>query len=164
LGYTAANINNPTFTGSTISTDENVSYSLDGNLSADGKYRGITETGTAGATLAFGDLIYLSAVDSRWELTDADAAATSGDVKIGMCVLAAAADGDPTVILLIGKIRADAKFPALTIGAPVHVSTSPGLVQVAQPSATDDVVRRVGFANTADELYFNPSDDYMTIV
>jgi len=141
---------------------ENVYVGLDTALSADGTFSGITEDGTAGATLAFGDLCYFSVTDSRWELTDADSDSNSGAVKIGICVLAAASDGSATRMLLFGKIRADAKFPALTVGAPVYVSTTAGAVQTAQPSGTDDVIRIVGYGNTADELYFHPSNDYMT--
>ncbi len=141
--------------------DENSALQLDSALSADGKYCGVVEAGTAGATLAFGDLVYLAASDSRWELTDADAEATAGPVKIGICVLAAAADGDPTTILLWGKVRADAAFPALTISAPVYVGTTAGDVQTAQPSGSDDVIRIIGYGNTADELFFRPSNDYM---
>lgn len=152
----------PTIT-TTLTLDENASVVLNPALSADGKYTGTTIAGTAGATLAFGDIVYLAAADSRWELTDADAAATSGDVLVGICVLAAASDGDPTTIMLQGTIRADANFPALTIGAPVHISTTAGDVQVTAPSGTDDVVRRLGFAITADAFYFNPSNDYITI-
>ena len=141
---------------------ENAPLILDAALSADGKYCGITESGTAGATLAFGDCVYLAAADSRWELTDSSAASTSGDVKIGICVLAAAADGDPTTILLWGKVRADTAFPAFTISAPVHISETAGDLVVAAPTTTDSVTRRVGFANTADELFFCPSNDYYT--
>ncbi len=150
-----------TLTGN-ITLGENTSIALDPAGSADGKYSGITVAGTAGTTLAFGDLVYLAAADSRWELADADAASTSGDVMLGMCVLAAASDGDPTTILLHGIIRADAKFPSLTISAQVYVSTTTGAVQVAQPSGTDDVIRVVGRALTADELYFFPSQDFIT--
>jgi len=59
------------------------------------------------------------------ELADASAAATSGDVLLGMCILAAGADGNATRMLLFGTIRADAKFPALTIGASVYVGVAP---------------------------------------
>lgn len=149
-------------TGGTITLAENTSIALDPAGSADGKYTGITVTGTAGATLAFGDLIYLAVADSRWELTDADSVTTAGAVLTGICVLAAASDGSATTILLQGIIRADAKFPALTIGAPVYASTTAGAIQVAQPSGTDDVIQVVGFALTADEIYFNPSSDYIT--
>lgn len=135
---------------------------LDPTLSADGTWSGIMQAGTAGATLAFRDLVYLAAADSRWELADADAASTSGDVVLGMCVLAAAADGDPTNILLYGKIRADAAFPTLTIGAPAYVGTTAGDIQTAQPSGTDDVIRVVGYGLTADVLLFNPAGFYIT--
>jgi hypothetical protein len=135
---------------------------LDAALSADGTWSGIVEAGTAGATLAFGDLCYFQASDSRWELTDADAEATAGPLKLGICVLAAASDGSATNMLLFGKIRADSAFPTLTIGAPVYISTTAGDLQTAQPSGTDDVIRIAGYGNTADELFFNPSPDYIT--
>ena len=158
---TSPSLTTPTLNGATLLA-ENASLQLDSALSADGTYCGIIEAGTAGATLAFGDLCYLAAADSRWELTDASAIATSGDVKIGICVLAAASDGDPTTILLWGKVRADTAFPAFTISAPVHISETAGDVVVAAPTTTDSVTRRVGFANTADELFFCPSPDYYT--
>jgi len=150
-----------TMTGN-ITLGENASVALDPAGSADGKYTGITVAGTAGATLAFGDLVYLAAADSRWELADADAASTSGDVMLGMCVLASAGDGSATTVLLHGIIRADTAFPTLTVSAQVYVSTTAGDIQVAQPSGTDDVIRVVGRALTADEIYFHPSEDYIT--
>ncbi len=111
--------------GAIITLAENTYIALDPAGSADGKFTGITVTGIAGTTLAFGDVIVLDVTDSRWELADANsAAAADGDSRgmIGICVLAAAADGSATNILLHGIIRADAKFPALTVAAPVYVS------------------------------------------
>lgn len=135
---------------------ENASIDLDPALSADGKYSGICITGTAGATLAFGDVIYLAAADSRWELADADSATTSQRL-IGMCVLAAASDGSATKILLQGNIRADTAFPALTIGSPVYLGETAGDVQTAIPTGADNVIRVLGYALTADSFVFNPS-------
>lgn len=151
-----------TLTGN-VALGENTSVDLDPALSADGKYSGIAITGTAGAALAFGDLIYLAAADSRWELADADAA-TTADRMLGICVLAAAGDGSATKILLHGNIRADAAFPALTIGSPVYVGETAGDVQVAIPTGADNIIRRVGYALTADELYFCPSMDAQSTV
>lgn len=130
-------------------------------LSVDETWAGISEAGTAGQSLGFGDLVYLK-TDGRWWLADADADATSGAVKIAMCVTAAAAGGDVTKVLLYGKIRSDVEFPTFTIGAPVYAGTTTGTVQVAQPSGTDDVIRIVGYGNTASELFFCPSPDYIT--
>lgn len=146
-----------------VALPENTAIQLDAALSADGKYSGIVlPSQTAGATLAFGDLCYLQTSDSRWELVDADAESTCSNM-LGMCVLAAAADGSATTILVFGKIRADANFPVLTIGAPVYASTTAGDVQTTAPSGTLDIVRKVGHALTADELFFNPSNDYYEI-
>lgn len=141
---------------------ENVEIQLDAALSADGKYSGIVEAGTAGATLVFGDLCYLAVADSRWELTDADAEATAGPVKLGICVLAAANDGSATKMLLFGKIRADAAFPTLTVGAPAYVDTATaGDITVTAPSGADDIIRIVGYGNTANELHFCPDNTYI---
>ncbi len=159
---TAKTLTSPTINAATISgvfqMAESTSIAYDAALSADGTWCGDTRAGTAGATLAFGDLVYLASADSRWELADADAATTS-DRFLGMCVLAAASDGDPTVILLKGFIRADAAFPAMTIGSAMYVGETAGDIQVAIPTGADNVIRRVGYAWTADELYFNPSMD-----
>lgn len=143
---------------------ENVGIVLDAALSADGKYCGIVEAGTAGAALAFGELCYLAVADSRWEKAKADVAATSAG-KLGVCVLAAASDGDATVMLLYGKVRADSLYPTMTIGAPVYASAATaGLVTSTAPTGTTDfVVRKLGFANTGDELFFCPSNDYITL-
>jgi hypothetical protein len=153
----------PTFTGTvTLPTIQlwEASMKLDAALSADGKWSGITETGTAWAALAFGELCYFQASDSRWELVDANLSAWY-DKKLWMCVLAANADWDATEMLLIGKIRADAKFPTMTIGSPVYMGETAGTVVVTQPSTADVAIRVVWYANTADELWFNPSSDYI---
>jgi len=126
-------------------------------------YSGITETGVAGATLIFGDLCYFDVDDSRWEKVDANVA-DGYDKKLGICVLAAAADASATKMLLIGKIRADTPFPTLTIGAPVYISETAGEIVVAQPTTADVCIRIIGFANTANELFFNPSNDYIVHV
>ena len=141
--------------------DENTGITLDDVLSADGKYDGVSENGTAGAILAFGDLVYLAVADSKWELADADAVATAFG-KLGICVLAAAEDA-ATVILLWGKVRADAAFPALTVGAPVHVGVTLGDIQVAAPVGSGDIVRIIGYGNTADELFFCPDNTYIEL-
>lgn len=146
-----------------VNLGENASLELDAALSADGKYSGIVEAGTAGATLAFGDLVYLAVADSRWELTDSDAVATAGPVKIGICVLAAAGDASATLILLWGKVRADGVFPALTIGAPVYVDVTAGDITVTAPSGSADIVRIIGHANTADELFFHPDNTFIEL-
>lgn len=151
----------PTMNGHWVQA-ENSAILLDPALSADGKYTGIVEDGTAGAVLAFGDICYFAVADSKWELTDADAEATAGPVKIGICVLAANEDA-ATVMLLYGKVRADAVFPALTVGAPAYIGLTAGDIVTTAPSASADIVRIVGYGNTANELFFCPSPDWIEV-
>lgn len=139
---------------------ENAPIMHDAVLSADEKYSGFTMTGTLGATIGVGDIVYLAAADSRWELADASAASTSGDVPLAIC-LTAGNDGDPTTLFLHGKIRS-AAFPAFTVATPLYVSETAGDITGTAPTTTDSVMRRVGFALTAEDLYFNPSNDYVT--
>jgi hypothetical protein len=151
-----------TLTGN-ITLGENTSIALDPAGSVDGKYSGITMTGVAGATVVFGDLITLDKDDSRWELVDISSAdGVTGDARgiLGMAVTAGN-DGDAITILLHGNIRADDNFPNITIGAPVYATTA-GNIVVAQPSTADYVIRVVGFGLTINEIYFNPSNDYIT--
>lgn len=166
---TSKTLTSPAITTATLSGTqllaEGASIGLDPSPSADGVYSGTTVTGTAGATLAFGDLIYLDPTDSRWELADANAASgADGDSRgiLGICVLAAAADGDPTTILLNGIVRADAAFPALTVNNPVYVSETAGDITQTQPTTTDVVIRVLGAALTADSMYFNPDQSWIT--
>lgn len=150
--------------GKHIILSENSSLQVDPELSDTGKYTGLTRTGTAGTTLAFGNLVYLDPTDSKWELADANIAAGSdGDARgiLGICV-AAANENAATTILLWGTVRADAAFPSFTVNAPVYVSETAGDVVVTQPTTTDVVIRVVGFGLTTDELYFCPSNDYIT--
>jgi len=141
---------------------ENVGVTLDSVLSADGKWCATSQiTGTAGTALAFGDVVYLAVADSKWELCDASAAATAVGL-IGIVVVAANEDATAT-ILLQGTIRADTAFPALTVGAPVHMSETAGDVVVDAPSTASAIVRILGHALTANSMYWNPDNAYVTI-
>jgi len=155
-----------TLAGGTLTLAENASVALDPAGSADGKYTGTTVTGTSGYTQAFGDCVYLDPTDSRWEACDANAAAgADGDSRgiVGIVVVAGT-DGNSCTILLSGIIRADAKFPTFTVNNPIYVSETAGVVTQTQPATTDNVIRICGFALTADEMYWNPENDYITRV
>jgi hypothetical protein len=143
---------------------ENVGIGLDTSLSADGKYCGITQDGTATATTAFGELVYLVTATSKWAKAKADAAATSAN-QLGMCVVAAANANDPITVMLFGKVRADSLFDTFTVGAPVYISaaTAGKTVSAAPTGTTDFVVRKVGFAEDANTVFFNPGNDYITL-
>ena len=137
---------------------------LDSLLSADGKYSGITCDGVLGATLVFGDLVYLNTADQRWELADADAEATAGDVMLAL-VLAAGNDGDTRLLLLQGFIRED-DWDFTSYGQAMFVGLTAGdMVQDVSGYTTGDIVRVIGHASTfADQIYFNPDGTWLEVV
>ena len=66
-------------------------------------------------------------------------------------------------MLLFGSVRADTPFPTLTVGAPVFIGTTAGDIVTAAPSGSGDIVRVIGYGNTANELYFCPENTYMEL-
>jgi hypothetical protein len=147
---------------------ENASIVLDAALSADGKYCGVVESGTSSAALAFGELCYRVTATGKWALARG-AAADVGTVvatgELGICVLAAGGADATTTILKYGKVRADALFDTFTVGAPIYMSaaTAGKIVSAAPSGTTDFTVRKVGHAEDANTVFFNPSNDFITL-
>ncbi len=150
--------NSLTIAGGDLVLAESTSVQLDPVLSADGTWTGITMTGTAGYTQAFGDLVYLDPTDSRWEAADANAASGADGDSRGMLamVVVAGTDGNACTLLLQGNIRADAKFDSFTVNNPMYVSETAGAVTQTQPTTTDVVIRFLGAALDANTMYFAP--------
>jgi hypothetical protein len=120
------------------------------------------EDGVAGATLAYGNLVYLSSVDDRWELASASAEATCSK-KLGICILTAANDGDATKVLTTGNVTSNS-FPAMTVGQAIYAGTTAGTISTTPPSSNaGEIIRIVGHAIGANVLYFHPSSDYFEI-
>ena len=129
--------------------------------SADITYSGITCDGVLGATLAIGDLVYLNTTDQRWELADADAEATAGDVMLAI-VLAAGSDGDTSLLLLQGFVREDT-WNFTSYGQAMFVSCTAGdMTQDISAYTIGDIVRVIGYASTiATQIYFNPAGTWL---
>lgn len=148
-----------------LSADWNIgeqAIDLDETLSADGKYSGITCAGTAGATVVFGDLIYLSISDQRWELADASNESESGDVLLGMC-LSSGNDGDAINVLLNGYIRED-DWAFTSYGREIYASTTAGDITQTSPSGIGEIIRVIGYSHDdSDTIYFNPNRGYSFI-
>jgi hypothetical protein len=148
---------------SEVNLGENAGFAMDSVLSEDGKYSGIVENGTLGATIAFGKLCYKDPTDSRWELADANVITEAdGDCRgtLGICLLGGN-DGDTSKFLMWGKVRSS-EFPAFTVNKQVFVSETAGAVTHTAPTTADSVTRCIGYALTAEDLFFNPSPDYIT--
>lgn len=142
----------------TIAGNQNIAALPTADHSANGP---TTSIFNLGATIATMDLVYLGSA-SKWLLTDANAAATASGM-LGIC-LAGGNNTDPTTVALPGSFVRDDTW-AWTPGTTLYIDTAtPGGLTATKPSGTDDVVRVVGFAVTADAIYFNPSPDYITAV
>ena len=149
-----------TVTG-TVVMAENSNIALDPALSADGKYTGITITGTAGAILAFGDCVYLAVADSKWELARGNAEATISPMTGIVCV--AAAEDATATILLIGNIRADAAFPALTVAAPVFIDPDTAGDVSSTELTTGEFQKCIGWALDANTVVLTGNPDWVKV-
>ena len=119
-----------------------------------------TSTFAAGAAITVMDLVYLGAA-GKWLQTDADVEATAN----GMLAvsLESKVDAQAMNVALPGSFVRDDTW-VWTIGARLYVGLTAGQITETKPSALDDVVRTVGFAVSADVIYFDPSPDYITIL
>lgn len=153
---TAKTLTAPVINASTQTGNQNIAAVPAVDHSANGP---TTSIFNLGATIALMDLVYLGS-SSKWLLTDADAAATATGM-LGIC-LDGGVDTDTTTVALPGSFVRDDTWN-WTPGATLYIDTAtPGQIVASQPSGTDDVIRVVGFAVTADVIYFNPSPDYLT--
>jgi hypothetical protein len=119
-----------------------------------------TSTFNAGATIAQWDLVYLGS-SSTWLLADADASSTAGPVMLALSAQAQTAGNAMKVALPGSFCRNDAW--AWTPGAALYVDTTAGGITATAPSATGDIVRVIGYATTADTLYFMPSGAWVEV-
>ena len=120
----------------------------------------VTTTWNLGATIALMDLVYLGA-NSKWLLTDADAIATASGM-LGIC-LDGGGDTDTTTVALKGSFVRDDTWN-WTPGVVLYMGETPGAISASIPTGADAVIRVVGFAVTADVIYFDPSQDVQTTV
>ena len=105
--------------------------------------------GTAGETIADGNLIYLN-TDNKWYKTDADTASTVNNVLLGIAKGAGVTNNPITNGILLqgtdnaqsGLTGGEVQYASNTAGA---ISNTPGTVEVT-----------VGVAKSTTELYFSP--------
>jgi len=105
------------------------------------------------------DLVYLNA-NGKWLEADADATGTS--INLLGIAMEAKTDGQAMNVALAGSFIRDDTWN-WTIGVPLYVSGTIGEITATKPSGSGDVVRTVGYAVTADVIFFNPSSDYVTL-
>jgi len=135
-------------------------FSLDATPGADHTAVGPqTNTLTAGYSSAVMDLVYLGSA-SKWLEADADAAGTS--INLLGIALEAKTDTQAMAVALSGSFVRDDTW-SWTPGVPLYISGTIGEITATKPAGTGDIVRTVGYAVTADIIFFAPSSDYVTL-
>lgn len=115
--------------------------------------RSVIVSGTAGETIAAGNLVYFSDSDNEWMKCDADTAATVENVMLGIAQ-GAGVDGGTiaTGVLLLGK---DTTNTGLTAGQKYFASNTAG--GISTTAGTKEV--SIGFGTVDGFLYFQPRFD-----
>ena len=127
---------------------------------ADETVSGITATFTAGEDLVRGEVVYFKASDSKMHKAVATAAGTMPAVAMAAADISADATGK---FLLFGFLQDNGTFPAYTVGgtlyAPEAEQSSQNVPEQTAPDSTGDFVQVLGYAVTANAVFFNPSND-----
>ena len=110
-------------------------------------------TVVASETLAAGDLVNLWNDAGTIKVRKADAT-TNGKRAHGF-VESAVTSGASATVFYVGI---NGSVTGLTVGSDYFLGTTPGAVTTAPPSATGNLVQRVGTAMSATELAFMPEE------
>lgn len=125
-----------------------------------------TATGVAtnafqsGATVSAFQLVMMGS-SSKWILVDADAVATCKGL-IGIA-LEAKNDTQAMLVALPGSFVRDDSW-AWTVGATLYAGETPGAIQETIPTGADAIIKVIGFAVSADVIFFNPSPDQQSTI
>ena len=118
-----------------------------------------TNTLASGYSSTIMDLVYLGS-SGKWLEADADATGTS--INLLGIALEGKTDTQAMNVALAGSFVRDDTWN-WTIGVPLYISGTLGAITATKPSGSGDIVRTVGYAVTADIIFFNPSSDYVTL-
>jgi hypothetical protein len=143
--------------------ENSVDHTLDAHFDsspADETVSGITATFTAGEDLVRGEVVYFKAGDSKMWKAVASAAGTMPVAAMAAADISADATGK---FLLFGFLADNGTFPSYTVGADLYApeaeTSSQNVPEEAAPDSTGDFVQVVGYAVTANSVFFNPSND-----
>ena len=133
------------------------SFVMTNSLSGDETYAGVVTSGIASEVLAFGDVAMYNN-DSKWIKAN-KSEENKVDGQIGVVVASGAADDD-IMLLLMGYAR-DNNWSNITASS-MYVGTSGALTQTL-PTASGDFVRVLGYAISANIIFFNPDNNIIEL-
>jgi hypothetical protein len=152
--------------GNTIFEDQ-VESTLDimfDSTPADETVSGITATFTAGEDLLRGEVVYFKAGDSKMWKAVASAAATARCVAMAAADISADAAG---LFLLRGFLADNGTFPSYTIAGVIYTpeaeTSSQNVPEQAAPDTAGDFVQVLGWAVTANSVYFDPDSTVIEV-
>ena len=153
-------------TGNTVFANQ-VEATLDvmiDSTPADETVSGITATFTAGEALVRGEVCYFKAADSKMWKAVATAAATSNCVAMAAADISADAAG---LFLLKGFLADNGSFPAYTVAGTLYTpeaeTSSQNVPEQAAPDTDGDFVQVLGWAVTANSVYFDPDSTIVEV-
>tara|TARA_R100000808_G_scaffold24978_1_gene60097 strand:- start:1102 stop:2706 length:1605 start_codon:yes stop_codon:yes gene_type:complete len=123
---------------------------------------GITAVFTAGESLNRGDVVYFKASDSKMYKVNM----TAGNADAIPAVAMAGADISADALgkfVLQGFVHDAGTFPTYTVAGRLYAPEAEGPPTQTAPSTDGDLVQVIGWAVTADKIYFNPSPDYIEV-
>ncbi len=128
-----------------------------GRLVSNGDYYGeLLAIGGTGSPTA-GNVYYYNSAAS-WSPTNAG----TGNASVGLLAIATTGAGFDRGMLIRGYyLNTSWSF---TAGSVLYLAVSSGGITQTQPTGGNNIVRIVGFAISATEIYFNPSNDWIQLV
>jgi hypothetical protein len=131
---------------------------------ADESSSGMTATFTAGEDLVRGEVVYFKPGDSKMWKAVATAAATSRCVAMAAEDISADAAGK---FLLKGFLTDNGSFPSYTAGGVLYTpeaeTSSENVPEQAAPDTDGDFVQIIGWAVTANTVYFCPDSTVIEV-
>ena len=153
--------------GGVVTFSQSVDHTLDAHFDsspADETVSGITATFTAGEDLVRGEVVYFKAGDSKMWKAVASAAGTMPVAAMAAADISADATGK---FLLFGFLQDNGTFPAYTVGADLYApeaeTSSQNVPEEAAPDSDGDFVQVVGYAVTANSVFFNPDQTIVEV-
>ena len=125
---------------------------------------GITATFTAGEDLVRGEVVYFKAGDSKMWKAVATAVGTMPVAAMAAADISADAAGQ---FLLFGFLADNGSFPAYTVGgdlyAPAAEEGSQNVPEQTAPDSSGDFVQLLGYAVTANSVFFDPDQSIVKV-
>jgi hypothetical protein len=120
----------------------------------------MTDSFASGYSSAVGDLVFFGS-GGKWLEVDADAVATCNGL-LGIA-LEAKTDTQLMKVALPGSMVFLTAW-AWTVGATLYAGETLGLPQETIPTGADAIIKVIGFAVSADVVFFNPSQDQQVVI